>query len=70
MEEYLNQFGDKGSIERLRVISVMNLDERSKAASLVIQKRERRKEIIDMGLGFENAVLIVNREFSECNKNN
>ena len=31
----------------------------------VCEKRYRRKELMNMGLSYENAVLIVNHEYSE-----
>lgn len=65
LEEFLDSLGEKGSMERLSVIATSNLGERSKAANLVIQKRFRRKELMDMGLSFENAKLIVDREYYE-----
>lgn len=65
LEEFLDSLGEKGSMERLSVIATANLGERSNAANLVIQKRFRRKELMDMGLSFENAKLIVDREYSE-----
>ena len=67
IEKYLNSVGEKGSTERLLVIATMNLGERSEAARRVSDKRYRRKELMDMGLSYENAVLIVNREENENN---
>lgn len=43
----------------------MDLGKRSDAARMVCKKRYRRKELMDMGLSYENAVIIVNREYSE-----
>ena len=37
----------------------------SNAARRVCEKRYRRKELMNMGLSYENAVLIVNHEYSE-----
>ena len=65
LEKYLDSIGEKNSAERLRVIASMDLGERSDAARRVCEKRYRRKELMEMGLSYENAVLIVNREYSE-----
>jgi len=65
LEKYLDSIGEKGSIQRLEVISSMDLGERSDAARRVCEKRYRRRELMDMGLSYENAVLIVNRDVSE-----
>lgn len=65
LEKYLDSIGEKGSIQRLEVIASMDLGKRSNAARRVWEKRYRRKELMDMGLSYENAVLIVNREYSE-----
>jgi hypothetical protein len=62
LEKYLDSIGEKSSTQRLGVIATMNLGERSEAARRVCEKRYRRKELMDMGLSFENAVLIVNKE--------
>lgn len=62
LERYLDSIGEKSSIERLEMIASMNLEERSDAARRVCEKRYRRKELMDMDLSFEDAVLIVNRE--------
>lgn len=40
----------------------MDLGERSEAARCACEKRYRRKELMGMGLSFEDAVLIVNKE--------
>jgi hypothetical protein len=63
--EYLNNF-EKSSTERLGIIAVMNLGERSDAARRAYEKRFRRKELMEMGLSYEHAVLIVNAENNEC----
>ena len=65
LEKYLDTIGEKGSIQRLEVIASMDLGMRSEAARRVCEKRYRRKELMDMGLSYENSVLIVNREYSE-----
>ena len=65
LEKYLDSIGEKSSIQRLKVIASMDLGKRSDAARRVWEKRYRRKELMDMGLSYENAVLIVNREYSE-----
>ena len=67
VEKYLDSIGEKSSTQRLEVIATMNLGNRSEAARRVCEKRYRRKELMDKGLSFENAVLIVNRETDENN---
>jgi hypothetical protein len=67
LEKYFNSIGEKGSIERLEAISTSNLGLRSDAARRVCEKRYRRKELMNMGLSYETAVLIVNRESNENN---
>jgi hypothetical protein len=62
IEKYLDSIGEKSSTERLGVIASMNLGNRSEAARRVCEKRYRRKELMDKGLSFEYAVLIVNKE--------
>lgn len=65
LEKYLDSIGEKGSIQRLEVIASMDLGKRSDAARRVCEKRYRRKELMDMGLSYENAVLIVKKELEE-----
>lgn len=65
IEKYLDSIGEKGSIQRLEVIASMDLGKRSDAAKRVCEKRYRRKELMGMGLSYENAVVIVNMEYSE-----
>ena len=67
LEKYLDSIGEKSSTERLGVIASMNLGLRSEAGRRVCEKRYRRKELMSMGLSYENAVLIVNRENDENN---
>ena len=67
IEDYLDSIGEKGSTKRLEIITSMDLGERSEAARRACEKRYRRKELMDKGLSFENAVLIVNRENDENN---
>lgn len=62
LQEYLNQFGEQGSETRLSVIASMNLGERSEAATKVLQRRARRKELMNMGFSFDTANLIVKAE--------
>jgi hypothetical protein len=64
-EEYLNNIGQKGSIKRLEAIASMNLGKRSEAAKAVCEKRARRKELMDMGLSYESAILITKQEYPE-----
>lgn len=64
LEKYLDGFGEKGSLNRLKAIASLNLGQRSDIAKKVISKRFRRKEIMDLGFTFEQSVLIVNNEFN------
>lgn len=65
IEKYLDTIGTFGSIERLEAIASLDLGKRSEAAQRVCEKRYRRRELMESGLSFENAVLIVNKEY--CN---
>ena len=69
IEKYLDSIGEKSSNQRLEVIATINLGARSEAARRVCEKRYRRKELMDKGLSFENAVLTVNRENNDTEKN-
>lgn len=69
LEKYLDTIGEKGSIQRLEVIASMDLGRRSEAAKRVYEKRHRRKELISMGLAYEHAVLIVNKENYDNRRN-
>lgn len=66
IERYLDTIGPLGSIERLEAIASLDLGKRSEAAQRVCEKRYRRQELMEMGLSFENAVLIVNTEYCSC----
>lgn len=54
---------------RLDVIASMNLGRRSEAAQRASQNRTRRKELMDSGMSFETACLVVNTE-NERERNN
>lgn len=62
INEYLDSIGAKSSAERLAAIAGLNLGERSEAAARVIRKRQRRRELMNKGLTFEEACMIVNEE--------
>ncbi len=47
---------------RLDAIASMNLGERSMAAERASANRERRKELMEYGMEFETACLVVNKE--------
>lgn len=47
---------------RLDVIASMNLGRRSEAAQRASQNRNRRKELMESGMSFETACLVVNTE--------
>ena len=65
LEKYLDSFGDVGSFDRLAAIANLDLGKRSNAACRVMEKRNRRMELIEMGLSYEAAATIVSREFKE-----
>jgi hypothetical protein len=67
LNEYIETLG-VDSTRRLVTIADMNLGLRSMAAKRVIYKRQRRRNLMNMGLTFENAVLIVNNEYAEENE--
>jgi len=62
VEKYLDSIGAKSSAERLAAIAGLNLGERSEAAARVLKKRQRRRELMDKSLTFEEACVIVNEE--------
>ena len=68
VEKYLDSIGAKSSAERLAAIASLNLGERSEAAARVIRKRQRRRELMDKGLSFTEACMIVNEEQKTAEK--
>ena len=62
IEKEIDEIVNKTGRSRLEVISNMNLGPRSDAAKRVIEKRNRRKELIESGFSFDIACVIVNRE--------
>lgn len=62
VEKYLDSIGAKSDTERLSAIASLNLGERSEAAARVIRKRQRRRELMDKGLSFAEACMLVNIE--------
>jgi hypothetical protein len=62
VEKYLDSIGAKSSAERLAAIASLNLGDRSEAAARVLRKRQRRRELMDKGLSFTEACMIVNEE--------
>ncbi len=67
-EEYFDTIGPMGCSKRLEVIANFNLGLRSDAARLVLEKRNRRKELMGMGFSFEDSILIVNNEYKYNDK--
>lgn len=59
VEEYLNSVGEKGSEERLKAISDLNLGERSEAAKRVLEKRRMRREYVSKGLTMEQSRFLI-----------
>jgi len=68
VEKYLDSIGAKSSAERLAAIAGLNLGERSEAAARVLKKRQRRRELMDKGLSFTEACMIVNEEQKAAEK--
>ena len=68
INEYLDSIGAKSSAERLSAIAGLNLGERSEAAARVLKKRQRRRELMDKGLSFTEACMIVNEEQKTAEK--
>jgi len=58
IQERINSTG----YSRLDVIASMNLGKRSEAAQRASQNRRKRNELMEAGITFETACLIVNRE--------
>lgn len=58
IQEKINATG----YSRLDVIASMNLGRRSEAAQRASQNRNRRKELMESGMSFEIACLVVNNE--------
>ena len=58
IQERINSTG----YSRLDVIASMNLGKRSEAAQRASQNRTRRKELMEAGMNFETACLIINKE--------
>lgn len=69
LNQYLDSIGEKGSRKRLEAISQLNLGNRSEAAHRVLQKRDRRSELMDV-YRFPRPIanLIVNREFKNTDE--
>lgn len=63
LDNYINTSGKLGSSERLQTIANLDLGKRSEAAKRVLEKRNYRKDLMDKGISFEDAVLIVNRSY-------
>jgi len=60
-KQIIKKMEDTG-YERLYAIASMNLGKRSEAAERASQNRARRKELMDYGMDFETACLVVNQE--------
>lgn len=58
IKKRMEQYG----YNRLDAIASMNLGERSEAARRASRNRMRRKELMEYGITFETACLIVNQE--------
>jgi hypothetical protein len=63
IDNYINSTGVIGSNERLQTIANLDLGKRSEAAKRVLERRNQRKDLMDKGISFKDAVLIVNRSY-------
>lgn len=63
IENYINSTGEIGSSERLQTIANLDLGKRSEAAKRVLERRNYRKDLMGKGFSFEEAALIVNRNY-------
>lgn len=63
IDNYINSTGVIGINERLQTIANLDLGKRSEAAKRVLERRNYRKDLMDKGISFEDAVLIVNRNY-------
>ena len=63
VDKYIDSTGVIGSNERLQTIANLDLGKRSEAAKRVLERRNYRKNLMDGGISFEHAVLIVNRNY-------
>ncbi len=68
INEYLDSIGAKSDAERLAAIAGLNLGDRSEAAARVLRKRQCRRELMDKGLSFTEACMIVNEEQKAAEK--
>ena len=62
IEEQISKRILETGYSRLDVIASMNLGRRSEAAQRASQNRTRRKELMNAGMTFETACLVVNQE--------
>ncbi len=70
-KQIIKRMEDYGYI-RLDAIASMNLGERSKAAKRASANRARRRELMECGMDFATACLVVNKEnerVAECDDN-
>jgi hypothetical protein len=65
IDEQIKQVMHELNCSRLKAIANMSLGERSNAANRVLQKRERRRELVeDYSLSFETACFVVDKEWA------
>lgn len=62
---YLDSVGKMGSNERLQAIANLDLGKRSEAAKRALERRFLRKDLMNKGISFEDAVLIVNKNSAQ-----
>ena len=65
IEDTINNSGKYGSIERLKCIASLNLGQRSISAQRCIDKRVRRKELMqDYNMPKDIVRIVIEREFN------
>jgi hypothetical protein len=64
INDFIEKSGKSGSLERLIAISKLNLGQRSISAQRCVEKRLRRKELMEMGFPKSSVIVIINQEFN------
>lgn len=66
IDDIINKSGKSGSIERLKCIASLNLGQRSVSAQRCVEKRLRRKELIeDYNMPKQIVDIVINQEFDK-----
>jgi hypothetical protein len=64
INDLIEKSGELGSIERLKTIANLNLGQRSISAQKCVEKRLRRKQLMEMGFSLDIVRVIVNQEYN------